>query len=466
MLAALVIMVVVWSLAAAIAGSQNHRKRLEQEFYAWHEAAAQLGLELKGAHDKRSMFGVLNGVPVRVEYKRRARSTGKSTAAHETTTFVAGGDGRIPSSLALRKDSSLLSIVRLVDGSDVPIGDEAFDELAELSQVDAHVCAALSFSARYSLRAWLERGVDVHDGVVVCQMTSGVSHEPAWLAETLQAMARLAQEISVTPDTLHGRLATNAVQDPSAGVRLQNFRYLADPNTGAPRELVVSIARTLAKDQYPSVRFAAARQLGREGIPALLGVASDMAAGESLRADALFALQELQAPELVGVLQRLLRQGSPELMHAALSIVSASRLSALSPAVVQCAPVDDEAVRAAVAGTLAVLAPSNAEATLLQLLADTSADVQRAAAEALGAIGSVAAVEPLLLLAKGLARSELRQAARAAIASIQSRLGDAEAGRLSLADDYELAGAVTVVAEEGEHAGAVSLAEETARGRR
>jgi PBS lyase HEAT-like repeat len=95
------------------------------------------------------------------------------------------------------------------------------------------------------------------------------------------------------------------------------------------------------------------------------------------------------------------------------------------------------------------------------LLADPSADVQRASAEALGSVGSVAAVEPLLRASEGLARGPLRHAARGAIARIQSRLGHVEAGCLSLVDDHDLAGALAIADGASAH-GALSLAEEVA----
>src|SRR5688572_4186146 len=133
---------------------------------AWQAAAAELGLEITASYRERSLEGSLRGVPVRADWKRDVQSTGKAAAAHEATRFRAGGDGKVPHSLSLRKGSPLLTIVRLVEGTDVPIGDDTFDELAQLSRVDAYVCAALSFSARYRLRAWLELGGEVSEGVV------------------------------------------------------------------------------------------------------------------------------------------------------------------------------------------------------------------------------------------------------------------------------------------------------------
>jgi len=97
---------------------------------------------------------------------------------------------------------------------------------------------------------------------------------------------------------------------------------------------------------------------------------------------------------------------------------------------------------------------------LIQLLSDSSLEVQHASAESLGAVGSVAAVAPLLPLAGGLGRAQLRQAARAAIGRIQSRLGEVEAGRLSLAEERPLAGAVALADASAVRVGELSLADD------
>ena len=91
----------------------------------------------------------------------------------------------------------------------------------------------------------------------------------------------------------------------------------------------------------------------------------------------------------------------------------------------------------------------DSEQTLLRLLAREAAEVRAAAARALGQVGTVRAVEPLLALTEGLLASpSVKQAAREAVASIQSRLGDAEAGRLSLAAPAEREGALSLSGDE------------------
>jgi HEAT repeat protein len=75
-------------------------------------------------------------------------------------------------------------------------------------------------------------------------------------------------------------------------------------------------------------------------------------------------------------------------------------------------------VRVAAAKALGQRAERGSEEALLRLLSDASSEVQCASAEALGAVGSVAAVEPLLPLANGMGRAQLRTAARSAIGRI------------------------------------------------
>jgi hypothetical protein len=98
----------------------------------------------------------------------------------------------------------------------------------------------------------------------------------------------------------------------------------------------------------------------------------------------------------------------------------------------------------------------------VQLLADDSSHVQQASAQALGAFGSVAAVEHLLPLARGLFDSQLRQAARSAVSTIQARMGDVEAGRVSLAEPQALEGAVALADTAAARIGAISLEDELA----
>ena len=95
------------------------------------------------------------------------------------------------------------------------------------------------------------------------------------------------------------------------------------------------------------------------------------------------------------------------------------------------------------------------EDALIELLDDSPDRVRAAAIETLSRIGTVKAVEPLYELSK---QRGFKRPARVAIDSIQSRLGDVEAGRLSLAPNVDTDGALSL-AGDPEKSGGLSLEE-------
>jgi HEAT repeats len=456
-IALLLIGIIVVFLSLIIWACSIAQQRREQSLRGWHQAARDLGLKFTGSDSKRSIHGWLNGVPVGAHYEPRGASMGNTRPDYDRTTFYTGVGAGIPVSLALRKESS---IRRLVGGRDEQLGDEKFDAVVELSRVDAFGCAALSHAAREKLRSLVEIGGEVREGRLVHETVGGEVCDRNYLVQTLQFIAHLSQLLSVNQSSLHERLVFNALRDPSPAVREKNLRFLVDPNTHTPSALLASTARALLADEHLSLRLVAAQLLGPEGSPVLCALALDPSVDTDLRIQALRALDEEGSSDLGALLATLLEPSPPELVCAALSVIAARRLGALAGGVVVgCSTSEHEAVRAAAASALAALAPDGAEAVLIRLLADPSADVQRASAEALGTLGSVAAVEPLLRSSEGLARGPLRHVVRGAIARIQSRLGHVEAGCLSLVHDHELAGALDI-AEGASAQGALSLAEE------
>lgn len=323
-------------------------------------------------------------------------------------------------------------------------GDHAFDESMELGKMNAEVCAALSERARQQLTVLVNGGGSVSQGVVTWPFQDVDKPDRQWLIEHVEHVVTLVELLTVTPDSLPRLLAKNAGRDSNPNVRLRNLRYLIAAETRAPRALVETTCKDRLGDRDPVIRFHAARQLGPEGHPTLRALTANEQAEPALRAQALAALHEGNAASIEEQVASFLRPSPLELTRAALAVVAARRLSAHADRVIALSGAPDASIRAAAARTLSLLESPKLELSLMQRLADEDADVQTAAAEALGTAGSVAAVEPLLLLTKGFGRGQVRQTARTAIARIQSRLGNVEAGRLSLAQDDDLAGAVTL----------------------
>jgi len=108
-----------------------------------------------------------------------------------------------------------------------------------------------------------------------------------------------------------------------------------------------------------------------------------------------------------------------------------------------------DALAETIAKTLGHLGDVRAEPPLLRLLGSGSESVWRAAAEALGKVGTIRAVESLYPLTERMLSLGLETTAREAIARIQARLGDAEAGQLSLHAHAPAEGGVSIAQEAG-----------------
>jgi hypothetical protein len=119
----------------------------------------------------------------------------------------------------------------------------------------------------------------------------------------------------------------------------------------------------------------------------------------------------------------------------------------------------DAETASAIADALATIGGADAETVLAALLQRHEDTVCIAAAEALGAVGSVSSVEPLRHAGRGVfTSSALRAATSQAITAIQQRLGNVESGELSLVDTASAAGNLAVV----DQAGGLSVAEPVA----
>jgi HEAT repeat protein len=455
---ALMVAMSVGLIALLLAALAAMKPPPSQDFRVWAAVASELGLSFTETDSERSISGMLNGASVRAVYREETKYAGNARVLERKLHFYAGGAGCIPASLALRKDSGGLAFARLVTGDDdAQIGDKQFDDRVELFDLDAYACAALSHAAREQLGRALEKGVDLAQSTLHCEMR-WEPHDQVWLVQMLRWISGVGQLLSVTPETLHRRLAENAVRDPSPGVRLRNLTYLTDAATRSPPTLIADAARALLSDGNAPIRLLAAKQLGAQGCLPLLGLAADVTLGTALRAEAVQALGAQGGAAFAPALASLSGDAAPEVVRAALAAIAAQHLTELAPIVQARTQSPEPGVRASAAAALASLVPAVAEATLIGLLSDPSADVQLASVEALGEVGTVTAVEPLLPVAQGFGRPQLRRAARAAIGRIQSRLGPAEAGLLSLAVDHALAGAVDL-ADPSPHAGELSLAE-------
>ena len=340
---------------------------------------------------------------------------------------------------------------------------------------EAVVTALLDSGCRGLLQA--HPGILVRDGVLEV-VQPGVAGAGQLIA-LVEDLVELAEALSIDAPGVPARLARNAAGDPSEERRFGALLALQQCFPDSP--VAAEASRGALKDASARLRLAGARHLGSEGVEALLALARG-GAPEEVRASALTQLLAHGPPDRTApLLDDLLDDWSAEMRRASvwgtesafvpagpsaawssamrrLAIPAYARLAganAISRLASLASALDADGA-ASVTQALGRIGGPGAERALVELLAREEEDVQVASARALAACGSVAAVEPLLELSRGvLGRGNVRRAARDAVAAIQARAG-AGAGRLSLAEPDSAAGRLSLLDGDGR----LSLADE------
>ncbi|MGC4119099.1 MAG: hypothetical protein QM765_31945 [Myxococcales bacterium] len=235
-------------------------------------------------------------------------------------------------------------------------------------------------------------------------------------------------------------LAENVAGSGPAGVRLESLRALAEHYLDD--EVTARALHACLSESDRELRLLAALETCPS---ALVAFATDPSIDPGLRWRAQIKLEtSLPYEQLSPVLAKVLALPGDETRSRALSLIAAHKDTAHLEAVRSLVPGANESVAEGVANALTQLGCRD-EATWIALLATPSTRAALEATQVLRASGSVRAVEPLLALAE---RGELRDVAREAVRTIQSRLSGAEAGGVSLVQSVD-GGAVSVVPDAG-----------------
>jgi len=266
--------------------------------------------------------------------------------------------------------------------------DFDFDVRISVEGPEATSLALLDADARAALREFVSPHTgQIERGEVIIETTDVVA-ELEELVSLVDRALTIAHHLSIPRDAVPERLANIALTDPNRKCRVRAFAVLLE-KFGDTDEANSAIRAVLASagDHPPKNQLLAAMRLGDEGL-------------EHLR-----RLSRFRDPELApGACEALARRG-------------------------------DE----------------SAHARLVEMLGDGALEMRRAAVEALGQAGTVAAVEPLLDCAASaplIGGAELRKEAKVAVAKIQSRLGGVDPGRVSLVESG-MEGALSVAADSG-----------------
>jgi hypothetical protein len=307
---------------------------------------------------------------------------------------------------------------------DIELGDEAFDDAMVVTGQPLLATAVLGADLRRRIPALfaprrepktgdhsavVEKGLRLERGQLMGERVVG--DQPEWIAAFVRDLLSVAEAL-LPPDDLAPRLLANVRDDPQPPVRRNSLLMLVREFAGhsATRE-ALRLARV---DGDEGVQLEAAIGLGSEGRATLVEIATRDWTGDACAARAVTELRSaLPVDTARAILARALR--TRRLQTAAACVESLSRRG-----------------------------PEQAD-VISRVLGVEEGALAVAAARGLGRIGSSSSVVSLREAEARLPRdADLRRAVRESIAAIQSRMGEAEGGRVSLAAEP---GRVTLTSE-------------------
>ncbi len=334
------------------------------------------------------------------------------------------------------------SLKRMVGGEDVQLGIPDLDARWLLRGEPRSLLARLGSENTPAIQDFLDRGGRVgDDGVYLATM--GYLTNYMELLDFV-GLAHAASHI-LDPENPNDdeQLLANVASGSTADNRRRCFEAIAD------EEIRDQAAQVMLEDADPNNRIAGAVCAQRgDLLKAMLTESSGLDLETRLE-----GVSGLSRFDMDAAKEALSEIGSHQdgafekvlLLAAQIGLVLP--LSSLKTMAVE----GDLKVRRALSGTLRPHGPA-AESALLTLLADPDDSVAAGAAEALTAVGTLAAVHPLMQRSDGILRGgEIKKTARDAIASIQVRHGGSDRGGLALADE-ELGGGLAVVDDGGDSA--------------
>jgi hypothetical protein len=407
---------------------------------AWKDVAASCGLEVVKVSSSKLLLRLqleARAGPVTVRIENSSGDTGYSLRVLAAFPRAPG----LFSSLKIRRRHGPGALGAAYD---LEVGDELFDRRFCVEGSTRLMAALLDEETRRLLLGVEFEGEMEITGSEIRLDTFGRN-----LRDLLPVLLALIRRLTEHGDVVQ-RLAHNARQDPAAGVRLRNLLALIRELPGDARTL--EALRTACADPSPRIRLRAARELGAERRDVLFELAENLE-DDAVSAEAVSFLgrgaagARLPCKRTQSILVEALHRRCLRSARACLEALGQSGDDAAVDALARVLALEQGELAPAAALALGATGSPTAEPPLLLALQREEANLRVAAATALGRVGSVDAVLPLQQAAEGSPGDrELHQAARQAIAEIQSRLLGASPGQLALA---------------ATEAGQLSLAQET-----
>ena len=404
----------------------------------WRDAAKTLGL----AYEPRRVFrrprikGRIGTNDVLVDI------TDPSGTDHfeHVMTRVRVSAPQLPSGFEVGAKSVWSRMAQRLWAKSASTGDGRFDQQVKIDGDETYALAVLSPAVRERLHRLTTLSGYVHDGDLIVTVRGHI-RSASRIVQLVDFLIALAADLSLPEEEWASALRTRAIEDPSAEIRRRSLEALVRgypdsvPARGAVQNRLI--------DFVPEIRLLAAQHAGEGGINTASEVFHDAHLDPSLRIRALEVWAELapRRDEPIGrAIVAALASPVEAMIQAGARVVATRKEEGVRTQVLQVIAKGPPSAHAAALAALGAIADARDLETVTDGLKSKDPDVRVAAAEAMGQLGGRETVEYLLPLTRGLGQpARVKDAARAAVASIQARTGG-DRGGLSLVDRIESGG--------------------------
>ncbi|MBI3271702.1 MAG: HEAT repeat domain-containing protein [Planctomycetes bacterium] len=415
---------------------------------AWKAAAAELGLDFQPRPFTKLgvICGTIRGITITVKLER----SGFWSLRDVWTRISLFGEGLAPN-LSIEPKGITDRLGNMIGQHDLRVGDEEFDRKALVAGSETEMAALLDKGARERVvRLLIGRGARL-EGKRMLLLAPGVVLTTRGMVSTLRELLEVAELLTVEGKDLPSRLADHAVGEWQPEVRYRNLAILVKRFPGTPEAL--RACREVAKRDESRIRVLALRHLQKEGLTPLAELVESDSSPEEYRLEALeHLLRELPRDGLAVFLERLIGSKCDGVRKRAFKALLSLKETPPLELLVEKLAGANPAATCDLVRAIGRLEDPNAEAALLPLLEHADPQVKTVVSGVLGRIGTIRAVEPLLACARGaggLGKGELGAVARFAVKAIQRRLGEVDAGRLSVVEGEAEDGALSLAEGEG-----------------
>lgn len=370
----------------------------------------------RGVEDETPLHGA-TAIPLALEHPYLVVRAA-ATESGRVTVLVDGVSKEI--SLAARQGFAL-------GGMEQRTGDAAFDARVKVTGNSLACRSLLDATTRDAVREALDvfPGLSVNGGVVVW------SGRPADVDDAARRLLEVGSRL-LSPDLLAG-LEKSALTDRSPVMRLRALDLLTSRFSAAPETR--RIAGAALADTEASVRLRAALFLGPDGQDELAALGANESLPPEVRAEAVRGAVQLPRERAAEIVRGALTDRRELVRMSAILTVGRMKLAGCTSRLAGLVRRATPAMQLAIVEAAAATEHESAETPILAALQEGTPEAKLAAIRALGDVGTVRSIEPLLALrGSQIVVGALGPPAAAAVAAIQSRLAGAGAGQLAFAE--------------------------------